>query len=283
MMNIQRSQLLAAALLALAAGCAEIPRQSDAPKLQQVPQTTENELKKRARDQLEQGVAQYQAGEYDNAVRTLTASLEHGMLSKADQARARKLLAFSHCVSSRDVLCREEFRRAYEIYPEFALTPAEDGHPIWGPVYREVRATLIAEREAGSGKSKASLPKAEQMMIDGIVKYDSGDYPTSQKLLEAALKEGLKEKSDQVRAMKHVAFNLCLQEKFTACRTAFIKIYEVDPDFDLTPAEAGHPSWTKTFMGAKAQAKKALHDKEVREAKEKAKAPPAAAVPAKKN
>ena len=46
------------------------------------------------------------------------------------------------------MLCRDEFRKAFEIYPEFALTPAEDGHPIWGPVYRNVRTQLIAEREA---------------------------------------------------------------------------------------------------------------------------------------
>ncbi|HYC37513.1 MAG TPA: TssQ family T6SS-associated lipoprotein [Usitatibacter sp.] len=270
-------------LLLVAAGCAEVPKQGEvaAPK-PAAPQITEDVLRKRAEEQLAQGVQQYQAGEYDNAVRTLTASLDHGMLSKADQARARKFLAFSHCVSARDGSCRAEFRKAFEIYPEFALTPAEDGHPIWGPVYRDVRAQLIAEREASQGrKSTGTLGKAEQMLADGMVKYDAGDYAASYKLLEGALKEGLKDKADQVRAMKHLAFNLCLQEKYRDCRGAFIKIYDVDPEFDLTPAEAGHPSWTRTFAGAKAQAKRALKDKEVREAREKAKAPPAAAVPKK--
>ena len=63
----------------------------------------------------------------------------------------------------------------------------------------------------------------------------------------------------------------------------------MDPDFDLTPAEAGHPSWTRTFAGAKAQAKRALADKaaqdKARTAKDKAPAaaPPAASVPPKKN
>ena len=88
-------------------------------------------------------------------------------------------------------------------------------------------------------------------------------------------------KPDQVRAMKHTAFNLCLKEKFRECRAEFVKIYDVDENFDLTPAEAGHPSWTKTFAAAKAQAKKAQQDKATREAREKAKAPPAAAVPKK--
>ena len=91
---------------------------------------------------------QYEAGEYDSALKSLTGSLEHGLLSKADQARARKYLAFIHCVSGREAQCRDEFRRAFEIYPEFALTAAEDGHPIWGPVYRNVRTQLVTEREA---------------------------------------------------------------------------------------------------------------------------------------
>lgn len=266
----------ATTLALLLASCAEVPKQTET-KPAAPPAITEETLRKRAQEQLAQGVAQYQAAEFDAAVRSLQSSLDHGLLTKEEQARARKFLAFSHCVSQRDVLCREEFRKAFEIHPQFALTPAEDGHPIWGPVYRDVRAQLIAEREAAQGKPRSALGKAEQLLVDGIVKYDAGDYAASHKLLEAALKEGLREKADQVRAMKHVAFNLCLQEKWRDCRAAFIRIYDVDPGFDLTPAEAGHPSWTKTFAGAKAQAKRALAEKE----KGKAPTAPAAAVPKK--
>jgi tetratricopeptide (TPR) repeat protein len=273
-------------LVALVSGCAEMPKTSQeaAPPKPAAPQITESQLRGRANEQLQQGVAQYQAGEYDNAMKSLTASLDHGLLTKVDQSRARKLLAFIHCVSGRDAPCRDEFRKAFEINPEFALTTAEDGHPIWGPVYRDVRTQLITEREAAQARTRPIIPlaKAEQMLADGMVKYDAGDYDASLKLLEAALKEGLKEKADQVRAMKHVAFGLCLKEKWRDCRAAFIKIYDVDPAFDLSPAEAGHPSWTKTFAGAKAHAQRALKDKERREAREKSKAPPAATVPAKK-
>ena len=62
-----------------------------------------------------------------------------------------------------------------------------------------------------------------------------------------------------------------------------MRIYEVDSNFDLTPAEAGHPSWAKTFAAAKAHAKKLEHDREVKEAKEKAKGPPPTASVPKKN
>jgi hypothetical protein len=122
-----------------------------------------------------------------------------------------------------------------------------------------------------------------------LIKYDAGDYVQSAKLFEQAHKEGLGTKELQVRALKHLAFSLCLQEKWRDCRATFISIYDVDPEFDLTPAEAGHPSWTRTFAGAKAQAKRAIADKaaqdKARTAKDKAPAapPPAASVPPKKN
>jgi hypothetical protein len=127
------------------------------------------------------------------------------------------------------------------------------------------------------------LGKAEQILNDALVKYDAGDYDAALKLFEQSIKEGLKEKADQVRAMKFTAFSLCLKDRFSACRTEFIKIYDVDSAFDLTPAEAGHPSWTKTFAAAKAYAKKELAAKEAREkaAKDKAATPPAAGVPKK--
>ena len=286
---ITRACTIAAALLVTAA-CEQMPKigEGGAPQpAPAAPQITESQLRERAQGQLAKGAELYQAGDYEAAIRSLSGSLDHGLLTKPDQARARKLMAFSHCIAGREPACRDEIRKAFEIYPEFALTAAEDGHPIWGPVYRAVRTQLIAEREAAAGRKTLSiLPigKAEQMLTDGMVKYDAGDYATSYKMLEAAVKEGLADKPDQVRAMKHMAFSLCLQNRFRDCRAAFMKIYDVEPDFDLTPAEAGHPSWTRTFASAKAQARKAQMDQAAREKASKAAkvpAPPAAAVPKK--
>jgi hypothetical protein len=225
----------------LAAACAEMPRLGE-PQKPAAPQITESSLRERAQQQLADGVKQYDAGEYDNAVKNLTSSLEHGLLSKAEQARARKYLAFSHCVSGREILCRDEFRKAFEIYPEFALTAAEDGHPVWGPVYRNVRTQLVAEREAAAARKSSgfmSLGKAEQMLADGMVKYDAGDYPAAHALYQSALKEGLKSTGgpgprDEVHRVHAVPHG-----EISQCRAEFVKIYDVNPRFDLTPAEAG--------------------------------------------
>lgn len=273
-------RLWACALLLLAASCAQLKPDGDATPKAAAPQITEAMLRDRAKEQLAAGIKQYEAGDYDNAMKSLAASLDHGLLGKPEQASARKHLAFIHCVSNREAACRDEFRKAFEIYPEFSLNAAEDGHPIWGPVYRNVRTQLIMEREAAQDRGKPIIPlgKAEQMMADGLVKYSAGDYDGTIRLLETALKEGIAEKADKVRAMKHIAFSECLKQRYRECRTEFIRIYDVDPAFDLTPAEVGHPSWTKTFASAKAQAKRNLA------AKEKAgkSAPATAAVPAKK-
>ena len=275
-------RLWACALLFLVASCAQLKPESDATPKPAAPQITEAMLRDRAKEQLATGIKQYEAGDYDNAMKSLAGALDHGLLGKAEQASARKHLAFIHCVSNREAACRDEFRKAFEIYPEFSLSAAEDGHPIWGPVYRNVRTQLIMEREAAQERGKPIIPlsKSEQMLADGLVKYNAGDYDASIKLLEAALKEGLAEKADKVRAMKHIAFSECLKQRYRECRAEFIRIYDVDPAFDLTPAEVGHPSWTKTFASAKAQAKKNLAAKE-RAAKDKA-APAPAAVPRKK-
>jgi tetratricopeptide (TPR) repeat protein len=260
----------------------------DAPKqAPAAPQITEAMLRERAREQLALGIKQYEAGDFDSAMKNLQGALDHGLLPKQEQSVARKTLAFIHCVSNRETQCRDEFRRAFEINTDFALTPAEDGHPIWGPVYRTVRTQLIAEREAASRKPTSFMPlgKAEQMLADGIVKYDGGDYTAAHKLFEDSLREGLKDKGDQIRALKHAAFSTCLLGNYSKCRGEFIRIYDVDPNFDLSPAEAGHPSWTKTFAAAKAQAKKQLADKAAKDARDKARATPpvapAAATPKK--
>ncbi len=281
----------------LLAGCAELQKlgTQEQPKPAPVtPQITEATLRARAAEQLAAGLKQYDEGNAEAALKNLTASLEHGMLDKVDQSIARKYLAMIHCVSNREAQCRDEFRKAFEINSEFSLSTAEDGHPIWGPVYRNVRTQLIAEREAAAAASRPriALSKAEQLLSDAMVKYDAGDYVYAQRLFELSLKEGLRDRADQVKALKHAAFSLCLQAKYRDCRLAFVKIYDTDPEFDLTPAEAGHPSWTRTFAGAKAQAKKAIadrlaaekaaKDKAERAARDKATPPTAGTAPPKK-
>ena len=92
-----------------------------------------------AEQKLASGIKSYEDGDYKNSQAALQAALGMGLSGKTDQVVAHKYLAFMDCVSGREKQCREEFRKALEIDPSFDLKPAESGHPLWGPVFRNVK------------------------------------------------------------------------------------------------------------------------------------------------
>lgn len=93
-----------------------------------------------AEQELGKGLKSYEDGDYKSAARQLQAALNFGLAGRTEQVKAHKYLAFINCVSSRMAACRDEFRKAFAIDPQFDLEPAEAGHPIWGPVFRAVKA-----------------------------------------------------------------------------------------------------------------------------------------------
>ena len=88
---------------------------------------------------LEEGIHNYEEGNYRTSARRLQYALEEG-LTRPDRVKAHKYLAFIACVSGQQLTCREEFSIALELDPSFQLDAAEAGHPIWGPVYKNVKA-----------------------------------------------------------------------------------------------------------------------------------------------
>jgi hypothetical protein len=122
-------------------------------------------------------------------------------------------------------------------------------------VYRDVRARLSAPAAgAAPAKPAAARSGAEGLLDQGLARYAEGKFDAASKLFAGALKQGLGAKADQIAALKHSAFSLCLLGRKTACRNEFAKIFPIEPAFDLAPAEAGHPSWAKVFADAKLRA-----------------------------
>ena len=94
-----------------------------------------------------------------------------------------------------------------------------------------------------AGLDKFALGKAENSLSFGIRAYENGVYRSSTRLFQSALASDLFMTSDKVVAHKYLAFMHCAQSREKACRDEFRKALELNPDFQLTPAEAGHPSW----------------------------------------
>ena len=181
---------------------------------------------------LRAGVRKYDEGSYADAARYLQGAIDLG-LNDAEAERAHKYLAFIHCASRRERACREEFRKALTINPNFQLTAAEAGHPAWGPVFASLKA------------SSASPFKL------ALQQYEAGDYDESAKSFEGALRESLNDK-ERASAHKHLAFIHCAAQRERQCRDEFRKALAVDPALELEPAEAGHPVWGPVFRSVKA-------------------------------
>lgn len=124
--------LLAAALLA---ACAAPPPPAPAAP----PPVGLAELMERPAERaLVEGIRLYDNGQYEGAESALRRALEAGLASPRDRASAHKLIAFITCTSAREAECEAAFRAALAADPAFALSRAEAGHPMWGPVYRRL-------------------------------------------------------------------------------------------------------------------------------------------------
>ncbi|MBI3716407.1 MAG: TssQ family T6SS-associated lipoprotein [Betaproteobacteria bacterium] len=208
----------------------------------------------RAQSSFNEAVKQYDAGNYDDSLKNFLLALDSGVLNVLQQVSARKTLAFIHCLSNREPNCKEEFEKAFALDAKFELSPAEAGHPIWGPVYRTVR-TELAFRKSGRPvpAAPAQASAAELAINEAMAEYDAAEYNKAIKLFQ-----GVKDSAtigERVKALKFTAFSYCLSGRSTLCRGEFEKIFALQPEFDLEPAEAGHPSWGPSFRAVKAKQK----------------------------
>lgn len=94
---------------------------------------------------LDEGITLYDAGSYNEAIKSLTGAKEiwEGA-PDALKVRAYKYVAFSQCVLGRRTACRQQFTEALKLDPTFSLEPAERTHPIWGVEYEAAKKALAA-------------------------------------------------------------------------------------------------------------------------------------------
>lgn len=85
------------------------------------------------------GLRAYDEAQYPESERALNEALRLQLATPRDRATAHKTLAFIYCTSGRTAECAAAFRSARAADPAFALSKAEAGHPVWGPVYQQSR------------------------------------------------------------------------------------------------------------------------------------------------
>jgi hypothetical protein len=100
----------------------------------------------------------------------------------------------------------------------------------------------------------AAPSKGSQELERAVKSYEEGAYKNAAREFQAALDLGLDAKADQATAHKYLAFMVCVSGREKTCRDEFRKALDADPDFELAPAEVGHPVWSAVFRSVKAEA-----------------------------
>lgn len=94
--------------------------------------------------------------------------------------------------------------------------------------------------------------RGEPSLRAGVRHYEDGNYKEAARLLQAALDLGLADDDNRAQARKHLAFIHCASGRERPCRDEFRRILEMYPRYELSAAEAGHPSWGPVFRSVKA-------------------------------
>ena len=125
-------RVLTPVLIATVAGCSSQPPAAPVVGLLDI-------TSRPAERALQSGIRAYEDAQYAEAEKRLNESLQAGLASPRDRGAAHKTLAFIYCTSSRITECEAAFRAAKKADPAFALSKSEQGHPLWGPVYKRVQ------------------------------------------------------------------------------------------------------------------------------------------------
>lgn len=111
-------------------------------------------------------------------------------------------------------------------------------------------------------------PSWQVLLDDGIESYENGAYGDAIRKLEDAADDPQAARASRVKALKYLAFSYCVSPDpgqsrksaaghLTLCRQAFERALALDPTFELTQVERGHPVWGRQFQAARiAQSKK---------------------------
>lgn len=94
----------------------------------------------------------------------------------------------------------------------------------------------------------------EQALADALSIYADGQFEEAVVRLAPLVGAAELPLGSQVKVLKFMAFSHCALGRPKPCRQQFEQALELDPTFQLTEAEKGHPVWGREFNGARATA-----------------------------
>lgn len=114
--------------------------------------------------------------------------------------------------------------------------------------------TIVSTCDDGGGGIRLfGQDRVEQKLEIGVKEYEEGKYVTATNAFEFVLATKTASQAQKIRAYKYMAFISCISSHEKSCREYFRSILEINPDFNLSAAEAGHPTWGPIFSNVKSK------------------------------
>ena len=130
-----------------------------------------------------------------------------------------------------------------------AVTIAPEPTPPKPPESRAAQITNEVD------PTDTNLTSVERRFADGLAKYNDGNFAEAIKVFkEPSFDRAWPEL--RYRSMKYLAFSYCVSGNGVQCKKTFVDLLKLEPSFDLSSAERGHPLWGPVFQEAKAEASK---------------------------
>jgi hypothetical protein len=95
----------------------------------------------------------------------------------------------------------------------------------------------------------------EQALAEALGIYAEGRFDDAVVWLTPLVSAPELPLSAQVKVQKFMAFSHCAMNRLRQCRQHFDAALELDPTFQLTEAEKGHPIWGREFINARSAAR----------------------------
>ncbi|QNP49078.1 TssQ family T6SS-associated lipoprotein [Diaphorobacter aerolatus] len=98
------------------------------------------------------------------------------------------------------------------------------------------------EAEPTATNDNAALTAVERRFAEGLAQYNDGNYPDAIRIFrEPVFSRAWPEL--QIKSLKYLAFSYCVNNNANQCRATFLQLLKIDPAFELSNAESGHPVW----------------------------------------
>lgn len=123
--------------------------------------------------------------------------------------------------------------------------------PAPAPAPTQVAVPVPPSPPAPPAAPAVDTSAGERILVAAIGSYDRGEFGAAIRQLTPMTNDGSLDAAQMLRALKVLAFSHCSVGALTACRQTFERAFRADANFELAPAERGHPIWGPQYDRAR--------------------------------